>query len=353
MLPVAPRAPLDSPLWEGTTQAGEALLFVRNNEGNGEARLLFEPKRILRLWRPSTGETYTEGVDFVVDEKRRAIKRTASSSIPVLEEAEKYPPFDASKYHHRDGARGLIWGEGHLFHDMQVEVSYTHRRGAWKRAGGATPQGKTALLPNTTAKLTGGEPVRIVLLGDSISAGGNASGAVGAPPHMPPFGTLVAETLSERFGSAIDFENLAVGGKATPWGIEQCVNIAEDPPDLLIIAFGMNDASGKLAPEAYRNNIARHIQIVRDTQPETEFILVATMEANPEWSYASPELYPRYRDELLSLEGPGVAVADVTAVWNTIVRRKGFLNLTGNGLNHPNDFGHRLYAMVILSIFRV
>ncbi|MBX7074950.1 MAG: hypothetical protein K1X71_17550 [Pirellulales bacterium] len=26
------------------------------------------------------------------------------------------------------------------------------------------------------------------------------------------------------------------------------------------------------------------------------------------------------------------------------------LDLTGNGLNHPNDFGHRLYAQTILAL---
>ncbi|RRK01780.1 hypothetical protein Ga0100230_000440 [Opitutaceae bacterium TAV3] len=27
--------------------------------------------------------------------------------------------------------------------------------------------------------------------------------------------------------------------------------------------------------------------------------------------------------------------------------RKGFLSVTGNGVNHPNDYGHRLYADVL------
>jgi hypothetical protein len=28
------------------------------------------------------------------------------------------------------------------------------------------------------------------------------------------------------------------------------------------------------------------------------------------------------------------------------------LDLTGNGLNHPNDFGHRLYAQAILEYLK-
>ena len=51
-----------------------------------------------------------------------------------------------------------------------------------------------------------------------------------------------------------------------------------------------------------------------------------------------------------SFVGPGVALADVTEVWTWMNRHKHFLDLTGNGLNHPNDFGHRLYAQCILQL---
>jgi hypothetical protein len=33
-----------------------------------------------------------------------------------------------------------------------------------------------------------------------------------------------------------------------------------------------------------------------------------------------------------------------------VAARKTYLSLTGNGLNHPNDFGHRLYADVVLAV---
>ena len=61
-------------------------------------------------------------------------------------------------------------------------------------------------------------------------------------------------------------------------------------------------------------------------------------------------MFSKYRDELKKLAGEGVALADVTAVWEMMLKNKHDLDLTGNGLNHPNDFGHRLYAQVILSI---
>jgi len=34
-----------------------------------------------------------------------------------------------------------------------------------------------------------------------------------------------------------------------------------------------------------------------------------------------------------------------------MLEHKHDFDLTGNGLNHPNDFGHRLYAQTLLSLF--
>lgn len=47
-----------------------------------------------------------------------------------------------------------------------------------------------------------------------------------------------------------------------------------------------------------------------------------------------------------------MAVADVTTLWVELLKRKGFHDLTGNGLNHPNDFGHQVYSEVVLELLR-
>ena len=91
--------------------------------------------------------------------------------------------------------------------------------------------------------------------------------------------------------------------------------------------------------------------VMRAACPDCDVICVATMTANETWQHAAPDLYPAYLEQLLTLRVPGLAVADVTSIWTWIVERKKFLDLTGNGVNHPNDFGHRLYADVILALF--
>jgi acyl-CoA thioesterase I len=59
-------------------------------------------------------------------------------------------------------------------------------------------------------------------------------------------------------------------------------------------------------------------------------------------------MFPLYRDALASLEGPGVVLADLTSIWLKLKERNRHLDLTGNGVNHSNDYGHRVYALALL-----
>jgi acyl-CoA thioesterase I len=74
------------------------------------------------------------------------------------------------------------------------------------------------------------------------------------------------------------------------------------------------------------------------------------MIGNPDWVATPTEMFPKFRDALASLVGPGVALVDMTAVWQKLMERKKFADMTGNGVNHPNDYGHRLYAQAILAL---
>ena len=167
---------------------------------------------------------------------------------------------------------------------------------------------------------------------------------------MPAFGNLMVDNLVNRYGSAIDFVNCSEGGMAAPWGLENIDRVLPHKPDLAIIAWGMNDASERIPTEDYIANIKAQMDAIRAVQPEVEFILMATMTANPDWVHYAGPLYGEYLTGLLELQGPSVAVADVTSVWTEVLKHKRFFDLIANGVNHPNDFGHRLYAQVLLSL---
>jgi acyl-CoA thioesterase-1 len=74
------------------------------------------------------------------------------------------------------------------------------------------------------------------------------------------------------------------------------------------------------------------------------------MLGNRDWIRLKHEVFPKYRDELAELCERGIALADMTSVWSEFLKRKKDSDLTGNGVNHPNDFGHRVYAQVLSAL---
>jgi hypothetical protein len=147
----------------------------------------------------------------------------------------------------------------------------------------------------------------------------------------------------------VTLNNRAIAGWSVGQGVKDIDNLLKDKPDLVIIAYGMNDVGGR-NPEGFKSSIATMLRRIKEANAATEVILVASMMGNPDWAATPPEMFPRYRDALASLEGPGVVLADLTTVWQKLLERKRFVDMTGNGVNHPNDYGHRLYAQAILAL---
>jgi acyl-CoA thioesterase-1 len=155
--------------------------------------------------------------------------------------------------------------------------------------------------------------------------------------------------LEAAYGAKVTLENLAVGGTSTDWGVTNIGKVIDAKPDLVILAFGMNDSSGRPAKD-YGANTGKMIVAVKKALPEAEIILVATMLGNKDWVALKQELFPQYRDTLAGLCDPGIALADMTSIWAELLKHKQDWDLTGNGVNHPNDFGHRVYAQVLSAL---
>jgi lysophospholipase L1-like esterase len=122
-----------------------------------------------------------------------------------------------------------------------------------------------------------------------------------------------------------------------------------EKPHLIVMAYGMNDV-GRRDPAWFSDRAREFVSRVRAADPNIELILVTPMLGHAEWVHTPREMFGKYRDELKALAGPGIAFVDVGDVWAELLARKHDLDLTGNGLNHPNDFGHRLYAQSILAV---
>ncbi len=339
-----------SPFWRAT-EIREPLFFIQGtHEERPKCGLLFKPKEVLSLRSATQEITFAEGKDFTVKPAESAIELTAESKIPVTTLEQLYPLMTSNlpkiPRQAGDKTRGIFFGESAQYHKLQVEVTYRFEPGQWK---GPAPKYAGESLPKTIAKLQSKQPFTLMLCGDSISAGANASLMTKVPPGCPAYGELTALALEHHFGNKVTFINHAVGGWTSGNGLQQAKDqhIGKAKPDLVLIAFGMNDVFQRNAA-VYQENIRNLIETIRADSPDTEFILVASMLGNSEWGMPM-EQFPLYRDALAKLCGPGIALVDMTAMWEALLKRKTFYDLTGNGVNHPNDFGHCVYAQSVLA----
>ncbi len=351
------RPTLMVPFWESEWVEEEPILFVRDpNSGEARGSLLFPIEEVRSVQSSSGDQTYEKGVDYRFEPGSREVVLPPGSRIrSVLPEELRRPP-NSQRYRltHRDGQGEILFGAKLEYHEMQTWITYKKKDRSWPSPSSEAPSSegsKQGKLPGTLEKLRQGKPVTIVLLGDSISTGCNASGWGGGAPHQPPYQDLWLQHLQKVYTSEVRLINLAVGGMATPWGLTKTDEVMSHKPDLVLLAFGMNDA-GSLSTEDYKKNTARMIEQCRAIDAQTEFILIATMLGNQDWTALRHERFPEYRDALADLSGEGIALADMTSIWKEMLARKPDSDLTGNGVNHPNDFGHRVYAQVLSQLLK-
>jgi lysophospholipase L1-like esterase len=337
------------PIWSSPVVHRESVIPLKlTDAGAIEGRLAFEVAEILEIKLANGARALELGRDVKLADDKRTLVFPADTALPVLTTSDLFPPTGTpNSYKHRVGhpEQNLLYAEGHWFHDRQIEVTY-RRADRWT---GTTPQWEEKALPKTVARLRAGQPLTIGVSGDSITQGLNASGFTNGAPFQPAYSELVAAQLQATFGSEVTLRNRAISGWSIVNGLQDLDKLLEEKPHLIIVAYGMNDV-GRRDPEWFRTQVATLIERIHKADQEIEIVLVASMLGNKEWIHTPREMFPKYRAALASLCGPGVALADLTAVWETLLQRKHDLDLIGNGLNHPNDFGHRLYAQAVLSV---
>lgn len=316
------------PFWISTTMHAESVVFIGDGNGSIEANLLFQPDEVLSVTNAGADVLYVEGQDYRIDHQAGTIVRLPGSRVPwITREA-------------------IAAADGTLTHGRAAAVTYTHPIGQWR---GFVPASAAAELPRVTRRLQQREPLTISVTGDSITEGYDASGFHGLPPYQPPFVALVAAGLQQRTDTNIQVHNFGTGGWTSADALWDTARIATANPDLVIVAFGMNDASYAEADE-YAANVSSLIARVRADVAHAEFILVSPMLPTPECDWLVHSRFTEYREVLAEMTRTGVALADLTGMWTDLLARKDPYDLSGNGWNHPNDFGHRIYAQTILAV---
>ncbi len=337
------------PFWQGEIVEGETVLFIRDEHSPvARAQVLFPILGVLQASNSNGDMKYELGKDFDFEPGTREIVLPAGSRIASFTRGDLRRPSNSQKYDmaSRDELGDIFFGSAQEYARMQTSFTYRHALNLWTASA---PKFDPNALPRTVSKLVSREPLSIVVIGDSISAGANASGLSGEAPFQPAFSELIRLQLQKKFKGPVSLVNPSRGGTDTRWVLRSIDKVVAPKPDLVIIGFGMNDATGRSAAE-YQANIRKIMADIRHRRPDCEFILVASMVGNRNWKPLVPALFAQYRDRLRELAEPGVAVADLTSIWMAFLELKQDWDLSGNGVNHPNDFGHRVYAQVILAL---
>lgn len=338
-------------LWDGSIVYNESVLFLENADGTTpDAPLLYCPDEILQVCSSTCDVEYQEGVDYTLTDGK--LRLLPNSKIPTLSHKIPYPTEkteDVWSFDCKDGGLIAVLGN-HILHKHQVFVSYRHH----DRWNGFVQSDRTCMLPRTMQMLREGKKVNLMFFGDSITTPADVSGnALHDAPDMASWPELAFEVLHSRYPS-LTYTNTAVGGMASPWGVEVVKEKFSNPvPDIAIIGFGMNDATGdSIQPLEFAGNICHIMERARTLNPNMEFILISTSVPNP----MAPHFDKSQREHeplFLQLEHPGVAVMRMTSVHDSLLTRKRFYDMSGNNINHPNDFLSRAYAQTLLRVFGI
>ena len=331
------------PFWKTDTIFDENVQPIKEN-GNISTKLLFKPRDILSVKSADYSKEFVRGKDW--DFKNGQLIISPQSTIPFINKEDLVfktikPDFSMTG---KIPGTYVLFTERPFFSGLQIVVTYKKEKG--ERWQGPVPSVSKTKLPGTLTKLKNKQNLKVVFYGNSIEAGYNASSRMNTPPFMPIWPELIIYDLRRYYGPQITFSNQSVPGKLAGWGLEEVKNrIIPENPDLVIIGFGMNDGSSKVPPDQFRQQISGIIENVVQKNPNAEFILIAPMLPNPD--AVQNGIQASYKAELDKLARKGIIVADMTAVHSELLKHKYYQDMTGNNVNHPNDYLARWYAQFI------
>lgn len=354
-----------SPIWEGTVSYAEAV-FVRESENGGidPIALLYPIDRILSVRSADLATVYTEGSDYTVEDGKLRILE--NGRIPRLAYSDYFFPLTDAEHEENRLATKFPAANNHGWGYIRAEIgagkpgmsqwtlAVTYEHPAVSPVN--TPADKSAVFASLIGKLKAGENIRIVATGDSITDGWSASGknGVNIPPYCPQYNVLVQNYIEKTFGVTVTQKNVGVSGSNTNGGLTKLDEICGENPDLVIIAFGMNDGCG-IHPDTYTANINTMVSTIAERCPDACTVVVGTCLPNDlvAWGPGGGSLLRYHIDYIESLKAAekswkNAAHADVTTVNIEMFRKKVYQDVAGSNSNHPNDYMHRVYAQVVL-----
>jgi len=345
-----------TPYWKGNVIYNESVMLVDDGTATS-GKLQYTPVRILSVRDYKYETEYVEGVDYEVE--GNVIRKLENSSMPYLT-AENLKGKNIPDYYRQVTSisnvetdyvmmGSVIYTEGSLIYGHQIAVSYVYDVA---ELGDYLPTYETSGLPKLKAKLDAGEDITVAVTGDSVGAGCSSSAYFNRPPYLPNFATMAVEGLEAAYPDCtVTLSNQAVGGMKSEWGAAQIQtsNLVKANPDVVFIHFGINDCGAGVGPGVYADNIQSIIFAIQEKLPDCEFVVIKAFTPN-ELAYDSITLEKYWqRVDTMTEKMDNVYSLDMYTISMEMLKVKKYEDVTGNGINHLNDYSARLYAQAILA----
>jgi acyl-CoA thioesterase I len=186
------------------------------------------------------------------------------------------------------------------------------------------------------ASTPAGSPVRIVFLGDSLTAGYGLEPDEAYPARV---GALLAAD-----GRAVTVVNAGLSGDTSAGGLRRVAWVMRQPVDILVVALGANDALRGLDTAATRTNLRAIIHQARAARPQIRVVLAGML--------APPNMGADYQAEFAAIY-PELAAAEQCSLLPFLldgVAGDPSKNLA-DGI-HPNTAGQQMVAELVAAVLR-
>lgn len=354
------------PSWAEDVSFAEAC-FVRENASGkvSPIQLLYPIVEIVSVRSADLKTLYVEGKDYIVNANGE-LEIPEGSSIPVLAYkdyhfpdyvsdnlATKFPSADDSGWGY---IRSEIGANKPGMSEWTIAVTYKHTSDDVL----TVPADKSVRFAKLIEKLEAGKNIKVVSMGDSITYGWSSSGleSVNIAPYCPSYNKMVCQYIESAYGVDVEHVNIAVSGSSSGSGDKNGLGRVDSAckmsPDLVIVAYGMNDGC-YMPTSTYISNINSIVKTIEKKCPNACVVVVGTCLPNSQVGYNPGVSLLKYHLEYAeALEQADVEVwnhaafADVTTLHVDVLSRKAYQDTSGSNSNHPNDYMHRLYAQVVL-----
>lgn len=206
-------------------------------------------------------------------------------------------------------------------------------------AAGCTRSGEAWRPDRTLRMLAAGESVRLVAFGDSVTRGYGTS---------RPWPTLLEEQLRLSYPAArIAVDNAGVDGDTAADGLARLErDVLTRQPDLVLVAFGLNDLKLRRPVEVFQADLAR--QVARIRAAGGEVILLTT---NPVRAGIYGHALRRYNEAIRELaDQHRLPLAEVAGAWDEALESDPAEALLID-VAHPSERGHRVTAAAVSQLF--